>query len=92
PLTAPLERVTAEIQGPTWPCSTCGTTNAMERDTCADCGAPFLSVLREEHGPLIELPVFGDLMKLGRGQRFAIAFGVVFIIVVLTALLGLVFG
>ena len=78
--------------GPTWPCAACGAVNRMERDTCAGCGLPFLSGLREQEAPLLELPVVGDLTKLGRGQRFALAGGVVLVFVVLTLLLGLLFG
>jgi hypothetical protein len=98
PLTAPIEAVTGgattgePVTGPTWPCTACGTQNGIERDTCSACGLPFLSGLREQDGPLLELPVFGDITRLGRGQRFAIAGGVVLAVVVLTLLVGLVFG
>jgi hypothetical protein len=93
PLTAPLDAVTGEpVTGPTWPCSACGTQNRIERATCSACGSPFLSGLREQEGPLLELPVVGDLTRLRRGQRFAIAAGVVLAFVVLTLLVGLVFG
>lgn len=88
PLTAPL----AALDGPTWPCATCGTTNAIDRDTCAGCGSPFLSALRDSEGPLLELPVVGDITRLGRGQRFALAGGVVLVFLLLTLLIGLVFG
>jgi len=88
PLTAPLEA----LSGPTWPCTTCGATNRLERDTCASCGAPFLSGLREQEGPLLELPVVGDLTRLGRGHRFALAGGVVLAFVLLTLAIGLLFG
>lgn len=64
----------------------------MDRDTCAGCGLPFLSGLREQEAPLLELPVVGDITRLGRGQRFALAGGVVLAFVVLTLLLGLLFG
>ncbi|MDX6199254.1 MAG: hypothetical protein QOJ79_2405, partial [Actinomycetota bacterium] len=33
----------------------------------------------------------GDITKLSRGQRFAVAFGAVFVVLVLTVLLGLIF-
>jgi hypothetical protein len=36
--------------------------------------------------------VVGDITKLGRGQRFAIAFGVIAVVLILTVLLGLIFG
>ena len=88
PLTAPIEA----LSGPTWPCATCGAVNRMERDVCADCGSPFLSGLRDADGPLLELPVVGDITRLGRGQRYALAGGVVLAFIVLTLLLGLLFG
>jgi hypothetical protein len=64
----------------------------MARDTCAACGNHFLAGLREDEAPLLELPVVGDITKLGRGQRFAIAFGVIAVVLILTVLLGLIFG
>ena len=80
------------VQGPTWPCSACGTVNRIERDTCSGCGLPFLSGLREQDGPLLELPVVGDISRLGRGQRLALAGGVVLVFILLTLALGLLFG
>jgi hypothetical protein len=64
----------------------------MANDTCSSCGRHFLAGLREDQAPLLELPVVGDLTKLSRGHRFALAFGVVFAVLVLTVLLGLIFG
>jgi hypothetical protein len=90
PLSDPLPA--APVAGPTWPCSACGTVNPIERDTCAGCGLPFLSGLREQEAPLLELPVVGDITRLGRGQRFALAGGVVLVFVLLTLVLGLLFG
>jgi len=93
PLSDPPATATPEaLAGPTWPCASCGSVNLMERDTCAGCGAPFLSGLREQERPLLELPVVGDITRLGRGQRFALAGAVVLAFLVLTLLLGLVFG
>lgn len=88
PLTAPL----AALEGPTWPCTTCGTVNPLSHSTCEGCGSPFLSGLRAQEGPLLELPVVGDITRLGRGQRFALAGGVVLAFILLTLLLGLIFG
>ena len=42
--------------------------------------------------PLLELPVVGDITRLGRGQRFALAGGVVLAIVLLTFVIGLILG
>jgi hypothetical protein len=62
----------------------------MERDVCAGCGLPFLSGVHA-HEALLELPVVGDITKLSRGHRFALAFGVIVVFAVLTILLGLLF-
>jgi hypothetical protein len=92
PLTAPLEVVPGAVSGPTWPCTRCGAINPMARDTCAACGLSFLSGVRELDPPLLELPVVGDIAKLNRGMRLALAAGVVMVVVMLTLLLGLLFG
>jgi hypothetical protein len=63
----------------------------MERSTCASCGAGFLAAAKDD-GPLLELPVVGDITRLGRGQRFALAGGVVLAFIVLTLLVGLLLG
>ena len=91
PLTAPLEAVISPSAGPSWPCPACGTVNPMVDDTCSSCGRHFLAGLRDE-APLLELPVVGDITKLGRGQRFALAGGVVVAFVLLTLLVGVLFG
>lgn len=31
----------------TWPCAVCGSPNALERDTCSACGAPFSRLFQE---------------------------------------------
>jgi hypothetical protein len=92
PLTAPLEAVTSPVTGANWPCAVCGTVNPMASDTCSACGRHFLAGVREDAAPLLELPVVGDITKLSRAQRFAVAFGVVFLFLLLTFLLGLIFG
>jgi len=93
PAPAPAPVVAAVPSGkPGWPCTACGTPNDVERGTCATCGLPFLAGLRESEPPLLELPVVGDLTKLSRGQRFALAGGVVLACVLLTSLLGLILG
>lgn len=90
PLTAPLETVSAPVAGPSWPCATCGTVNAMAHDVCGGCGTPFLSGVHAD-APLLELPVVGDITKMSRGQRFALAFAVIAAFALLTLLLGLLF-
>lgn len=78
--------------GATWPCTTCGAANALDRDACAACGAGFLSALRAGDEPLLVLPVVGDLGAMSRGQRLGLAGGVVVAVLLLVALLGLLLG
>ena len=76
---------------PTWPCTACGTSNSFDRDTCAKCGLGFLAAAKDT-GPLLELPVVGDITRLGRGQRLALVSGVVLLFIVLTLVIGVVLG
>ena len=94
PLTAPAAALGLKARAgdePTWPCTTCGASNAITNDACVACGAGFLAGLRESEGPLLELPGVGDLTRMSRGQRMMIAFGVVLAVIALVALLGLLF-
>lgn len=75
-----------------WPCSGCGAVNAVELDACAACGLGFLSGLRKTEPPLLVLPVVGDLARLSRAQRLGVAGAVILLVVLLTALAGLLPG
>ena len=102
PLTAPFEALTQPQQEqpppqalpPTasWPCASCGAANALTDSACSACGAGFLAGLRESEGPLLELPVVGDLGALSRGQRLSLAAGVVLVVIAVVALLGVLFS
>lgn len=99
PLTAPASALgvpelspQTRAGDPTWPCTTCGASNPITSDACGACGAGFLAELRDSEGPLLEIPGVGDLTRLSRGQRMAVAFGVVLAVVALVALLGLLFS
>jgi hypothetical protein len=92
PLTDPLAGDEPPVTGPSWPCSACGTVNPMAHDTCSACGRHFLAGVREGEGPLLELPVVGDITKLSRGQRVGIAVVVILVVLAMTVLLGLIFG
>lgn len=85
----PLADPLGGVAEPSWPCAGCGAANPLAAQACTGCGAGFLAGLREQEGPLLELPVVGDITRLGRGQRFALAGGVVLAAVLLTLLLGL---
>lgn len=89
PAVTPSAPAPGERPDPTWPCATCGVVNALTLSACAGCGAGFLSGLRASEGPLLELPVVGDLGALSRGQRLGLAAGVVLAVIALVAVLGL---
>ena len=93
PLTAPLDALTGRpAPVASWPCATCGAANDLTHSACAGCGAGFLAGLREAEGPLLELPVVGDLGALSRAQRLGLAAGVVLAVIALVALLGVLFS
>ncbi len=77
--------------GPAWPCTTCGAANSFDRDVCGSCGSAFLAAARDE-GPLLELPVVGDLTRLGRAQRLGLAAGLVVAFLAVVLIVGLLFG
>ena len=83
PLNDPLP-----VVRPGWPCSACGTPNDFGLDACAACGAGFLAALRDE-APALTVPGIGDLGRLSRGRRLALAAGIVLAVLVLTVILGL---
>jgi ribosomal protein L40E len=82
----------APTAGPAWPCGTCGAANPLDLDTCGACGSGFLSALREQEGPLLELPGVGDLTRLGRPQRLALAGAAALGVALMTFLSGVVLG
>ncbi len=99
PLTAPAEALglpaseaAPQSAATSWPCTACESANPYSVSVCLVCGTAFLAAVREAEGPLLEIPVVGDLTRLSRGQRLGLAAGVVLVISVLTALVGLVFG
>lgn len=93
PLTAPATALGLPGRDePSWPCGSCGAGNPLTSDACAGCGAGFLAGLREAQAPLLELPGVGDLSRMSRAQRMALALAVVLVVVALTAALGLLLG
>jgi hypothetical protein len=56
---------------------------------CGACGSAFLSGVRKSEGPLLALPVVGDITRLTRGQRLGLAFAVMLALVVIAGLLML---
>ena len=78
-------------EAPTWPCTTCGAANPFDHDLCAGCGSAFLAAARDD-APLLELPVVGDLTRLGRGQRLGLAAGLVIAFLTVLFIVGLLLG
>ena len=91
PIAGPPAGALPPVGRPTWPCTVCGTANSLDLDLCAGCGAGCMAAARDER-PLLELPVVGDITRLARGQRFALAAGVVLAFVLLTFLVGVILG
>ena len=78
--------------GKGWPCATCGHVNAIEHDACVACGTALFATLKAGEEPLLVLPGVGDLTRYSRGQRLALAGGVVVAVCVLVLLLGVLLG
>ncbi|HWH28937.1 MAG TPA: hypothetical protein VNU26_08260 [Mycobacteriales bacterium] len=71
-----------------WPCTVCHAVNAIELDTCAECGSGFLAGASSTDAGLV-VPGLGDLTKVSRAQRLAVAGGVALLFMALVALVGL---
>ena len=82
----PDERAPA-VEGPTWPCASCGALTPLDDAACAACGAGFLAPLHED-GPVLVLPLVGDVSRLSQAQRLGLALGIVLLVVLLTSLLA----
>ena len=91
PVGAPLPAARPPRADAGWPCSACGQANPWEVTACTGCGLPFLAGL-DSSVPRLALPGVGDLARLGRGQRTALAGAVLLLGVVLLLLLSVVGG
>lgn len=91
-LPVPAGSAPTALSAPGWPCSACGATNAVELNACAGCGLGFLAGLQSAAEPLLTLPGVGDVGALSRAQRLGLAGGVVLVVVLLTLLVGMLFG
>ena len=70
-----------------WPCTSCGSRNPFSMTICSVCGSRFLAAASEELSLVV--PGVGDLQKLSRGQRIAVAGG--FLALILVPLAALTF-
>ncbi|MFP5219090.1 MAG: hypothetical protein ACLGIG_05045 [Actinomycetes bacterium] len=71
-----------------WPCTVCQAVNAIELDACTECGSGFLAGVRDAE-PALVVPGLGDLARVSRAQRLAVAGGAALLFMVLVALMGL---
>lgn len=71
-----------------WPCTVCSAVNAVELDACAECGSGFLAGASSADAGLV-VPGLGDLTKVSRTQRLALAVGAALLFMVLVGLVGL---
>ncbi len=67
-----------------WPCSGCGTRNALDDPVCGACGLAFMSGLTGDV-PALVLPGVGDLSRLRRSQLYGLAVLAVVLVMLLTA-------
>jgi hypothetical protein len=81
--------VDPQLAAASWPCARCGSQVPLLLDACDECGAGFLAGAIPR--PSVSLPIVGDLQRLSKVQRFALAAGLavaiiaVFLIVVTIA-------
>jgi hypothetical protein len=84
PSAVPVAAAPAEPAAAGWPCSRCGARNALDAVMCRDCGGAFLGGASDT--PSLVLPGVGDVTKLSRGARTAMAFALVLAVVLPLAL------
>lgn len=61
---------------PGWPCVVCGADNDLEAPVCTGCGAGFLAGLGQSAEASLRLPGLGEVSRLSRSVRLALAAGV----------------
>jgi hypothetical protein len=85
--------VDAELDAASWPCSRCGAHVPLLLDACGECGAGFLAGAIPP--PTMSVPIVGDVTRLSKVQRFALAAGlatgIVVVFLVLATVVGAVF-
>lgn len=89
---APRPDPRPHLEGAQWPCTACGAVNPLSAVACDGCGAGFLDGAHASGTAPLALPVVGDLGRLSSAQRLALAAGTVVLVMLLTALLGLLTG
>lgn len=83
-----VKRADVDLATPSWPCGACGASVPLNLDACPVCGGRFLG--GAEPGISLDLPVVGDVVRLGPGQRWAVVgVGAAVVTVVLFLVLAL---
>jgi ribosomal protein L40E len=78
PAPEPTAPVQAALQE--WPCTSCGARNPLSMTICSVCGSAFLAAAQTQVSLVV--PGVGDLQHLSRGQRIAVAGGVLALVLV----------
>jgi hypothetical protein len=68
--------VDPQLAAASWPCARCGAKVPLLLDVCDECGAGFLAGAIPP--PRMSLPIVGDVQRLSKVQRFALAAGLAF--------------
>lgn len=77
---------------PRWPCSACGTRTRLSESSCRACGLGFLAGESDAGTPVLPLPLIGDLSRLSTARRVGLALLVVLLVMLITAVLGVLFS
>jgi hypothetical protein len=82
PEPSPAPEPTAPVQAALqeWPCTSCGARNPLSMTICSVCGSAFLAAAQTQVSLVV--PGVGDLQHLSRGQRIAVAGGVLALVLV----------
>jgi hypothetical protein len=73
-----------------WPCARCGAHVPLLLDACSECGAGFLAGAIPP--PTMSVPIVGDVSRLSKAQRFALAAGLAVGLIVVFLVLGTIVG
>jgi hypothetical protein len=82
--------VDPQLAAATWPCARCGAAVPLLLDACNECGAGFLTGAIPP--ATMSLPIVGDVQRLSKVQRFALATGLAVAIVAVFLALATIGG
>lgn len=73
-----------------WPCPRCGASVPISLDACPDCGAGFLSSVKQVTST--KLPIVGDVGRMSQAQRLMIGAGISIVLMVIFVVILEVFS